>query len=695
MPTPSTTPSSTPRRVLDGDAVETLLKQQGVDDAEQAYVLEASNEGFDSILDLSACPKLRTLNVNGNRLKDLRHLQGAPHLRELKAGNNRLEDADDVEFCKELETLHLHNNPGLEKAPRSLGKLRHLRTLRLDRCGLVDLGAGLKNCNSIRMLDLSGNCISALSTSLASLAGLVELDLSGNELKRIPTGALDGCRATLESLKLSDNELGASPVQEPSELVNGVQRKLRRLPAKKNKRSGPLDGLQRFASLKTLHVAGNRFCSFAAFPLLSDLNELDIARNRLESLKGLSTKCPSVDVLDASDNAIGDLGGLAGSLGALSHLAELRLKGNPCVPLQRPQTGRRPQSRSRPVSRNGKPEKTPAWALVCARACTTLELLDDFQLKDGQAAPPSEKKPQHVRQVEPMADTDLRAQKFRALLQGARSTLRDIEQKEVALVAGGCKPPPVRPKPPSKDYARENALAKKLSGLERALAFNKTKPEVEVAKPVLAPVTPPQAVDRAFAIDEDDESFLERRREAWAEEKVEELVIDSDSSDDEGPPPKTPVLVAPSPLRELPPELQKTLDVFLTNTATPAQLKEAAETTAEALKACLTAGGLEQPSDDDSVDDPEAFAIKAKYESAKLDYENAMKSALDEKSGFGDSEDDDAQWPPDASGFMGTETPQTSPKKPRKTTPPVARRPPKKKAAFVVPRRGSKDAVHI
>ena len=212
-------------------------------------------------------------------------------------------------------------------------------------------------------------------------------------------------------------------------------------------------------------------------------------------------------------------------------------------------------------------------------------------------------------------------------------------------------------------------------------------------KPVLAPVTPPQ-VD--FAIDEDDESFLERRREAWAKEKVEELVIDSDSSDDEGAEQKTPVLVAPSPLRELPPELQKTLDVFLTNTATPAQLKEAAETTAEALKACLTAGGLEQPeSDSDSVDDPEAFAIKAKYESAKVDYEAAMKSALDEKSGFGDSEDEDAQWPPDASGFMGTETPVSSPPKPRKTTPPVARRPPKKKAAFVVPRRGSKDAVHL
>ena len=389
------------------------------------------------------------------------------------------------------------------------------------------------------MLDLSGNCISALSTALASLSGLVELDLSGNELKRLPQGALDGCRATLESLKLSDNELGASVIQEPSELVNGVQRKLRRLPAKKARKSGPLDGLQRFAALKTLHVAGNRFSSFAAFPLLSELNELDIARNRLESLDGLATKCPAVDVLDASDNGIGDLGGLAGSLGALSHLAEFRLKGNPCVPLQRPKSSR-PKSRSRPASRAG--TKAPAWALVCARACTTLELLDDFQLKNGETAPPSEKKPHPVRQVEPMADTDKRAQEVpRPCCRGRVPRLRVMEQKEVALVAGGCKPPPQRPRPAPRDYSTNNALAKKLSGLERALAFNKTKPEVEVTKPVLAPVTPPQAVDFGPSIDDDDESFLERRREAWAEEKVEELVIDSDSSDDEGVDQKTPV----------------------------------------------------------------------------------------------------------------------------------------------------------
>ena len=39
----------------------------------------------------------------------------------------------------------------------------------------------------------------------------------------------------------------------------------------------------------------------------------------------------------------------------------------------------------------------------------------------------------------------------------------------------------------------------------------------------------------------------------------------------------------PLPLARIPPTPED-LDVFLTNTATPAQLKEAAETTAEALK---------------------------------------------------------------------------------------------------------------
>ena len=43
---------------------------------------------------------------------------------------------------------------------------------------------------------------------------------------------------------------------------------------------------------------------------------------------------------------------------------------------------------------------------------------------------------------------------------------------------------------------------------------------------------------------------------------------------------------------------------------------------------------------------------------------------------------------PTRPGFMGTETPLSSPPKPRKTTPPVARRPPKKKAASSS-RRGS------
>ena len=681
-----------PRRVLDADSIEKLLEKHGVD-VDQAYVLEAANEGFEALVELSSCPKLRTLNVNGNRLIDLRQLNGAPHLRELKAGNNRLEDADDIEFCKELETLHLHNNPKLEKAPRSVGRLRHLRTLRLDRCGIVDVGSGLKNCASLRILDLSGNCISGLGSSLASLSGLVELDLSGNELKRIPSGALDGCRASLQELRLADNELGFVQV-EPTPLINGVQRKLRRLPAKKQAKAkrtnGPLDGLQRFSNLRSLHLAGNRFSSFVAFPLLSDLAELDVARNRLHDLSGLATKAPSLDVLDASENAIGDLGHLAQALGELSSLAELRLQGNPCVPHVRPKTSR-PVSRARPVSRKG-PEKPPAWALVCARAAPTLELLDDFHLKNG-APSDAEMRPAKVsRSIEPIGDTDARAVQFRALLGGARATLRDMGRKEVALIAGGCAPPPERPKPTPKDYSGDNALAKRLSGLERALTFGKQQPE-DVIKAPLLNTTPVKVVDEAFAINDGDESFLHRKREAWAEEKVEDLHIDSDSSDDEW----TGAVVAPSPRRELPPELQTQLDVFLTNTATPAQLQDAAQATAEALKACLQAG--QQDSDSDSIDDPEAFAIRTKYEGAKLDYEAAMKSVADEKSGFGDSDaDSDTAWPPDASGFCGTDDPLSpSPAKParRTTPPPVARRSPKKKAAFVVPRRGSKDVVSL
>ena len=135
--------------------------------------------------------------------------------------------------AKSSETLHLHNNPGLEKAPRCLGKLRHLRTLRLRQVWFrrvrfwpeelqFDTRVGFERQLHLCALDF-------ISVSLGiSGAGPV-----GKRAETNTTRRLDGCRATLESLKLSDNELGASVIQEPSELVNGVQRKLRRLPAKK------------------------------------------------------------------------------------------------------------------------------------------------------------------------------------------------------------------------------------------------------------------------------------------------------------------------------------------------------------------------------------------------------------------------------------------------------------------------------
>ena len=148
------------RHVLDSDRVLQLMEMNGILEPEKAYVLEAANLHLEDIYDLSDVPRLRTLDVTNNRLTNLRNLVGVRHLRELRAGTNRIDDADDVGVCKELEALYLQDNL-LEEAPRTLGGLRSLKTLRLDRWGTKWANADCLKCNMdnpFEVENLVANC---------------------------------------------------------------------------------------------------------------------------------------------------------------------------------------------------------------------------------------------------------------------------------------------------------------------------------------------------------------------------------------------------------------------------------------------------------------------------------------------------------------------------------------------------------
>ncbi|KAK7253838.1 oxidoreductase [Aureococcus anophagefferens] len=584
------------RHVLDSDRVLQLMEMNGILEPEKAYVLEAANLHLEDIYDLSDVPRLRTLDVTNNRLTNLRNLVGVRHLRELRAGTNRIDDADDVGVCKELEALYLQDNL-LEEAPRTLGGLRSLKTLRLDRCRLSgSVGPGLAGCAALTSLDLSGNALASFA-GLASLGSLTELDMSRNGLTAVPLGALEGCRATLAELRLGDNEIGsvaldaAAPADNPeaddestdapgeglnpvpARMLSGIQRKMknrrkapgaRRPPAgpadgRARARRGPLDGLKAFHNLKTLVLARNHLASTQALPKFAGLVELDVSENRVADLGALAAVAPNLDVLNVGGNRLDDISAVVEAL--------------------RPGTS----GASRPCTAAA---GAPGWALLCARAFAKLEVLDDLRVEqpsaDGDggdddasaplptAAPAIKPLATHhtktLERLEPMDDTDARVAAFRRRLAGVRGTLRELEVKEMKLMykdddaqsprtlrkRRGAEPNAMLPKPP-----QAPELAKKLNSLERALSFGRPARPADAPRPSPArspersskpgpadgAPPPPPSFDEQFQADA--AADMDRRDAAdsalddaktW-KARVDEMIREdsgSDSSDDEG-----------------------------------------------------------------------------------------------------------------------------------------------------------------
>ncbi|KAH8069196.1 oxidoreductase [Aureococcus anophagefferens] len=608
----------------------------------------AANLHLEDIYDLSDVPRLRTLDVTNNRLTNLRNLVGVRHLRELRAGTNRIDDADDVGVCKELEALYLQDNL-LEEAPRTLGGLRSLKTLRLDRCRLSgSVGPGLAGCAALTSLDLSGNALASFA-GLASLGSLTELDMSRNGLTAVPLGALEGCRATLAEVRLGDNEIGsvaldaAAPADNPeaddestdapgeglnpvpARMLSGIQRKMKNRrkalarggrPARGRPRArgAAPDGLKAFHNLKTLVLARNHLASTQALPKFAGLVELDVSENRVADLGALAAVAPNLDVLNVGGNRLDDISAVVEAL--LEVLDDLRVE----QPSADGDGG--DDDASAPL-----PTAAPAIKPLATHHTKTLERL------------------------EPMDDTDARVAAFRRRLAGVRGTLRELEVKEMKLMykdddaqsprtlrkRRGAEPNAMLPKPP-----QAPELAKKLNSLSAVLRAARAAdaPRPSPARspersskpgPADGAPPPPPSFDEQFQADA--VADMDRRDAAdsalddaktW-KARVDAMIREdsgSDSSDDEGAgyaeasrKADAALLrsLATDPAPEAPPA---TFDPSPVDMDDPAVPLAAALADADAL-----------PVNVDLDDDPDAFATRAKYESMMQDYTEAMEAA--------------------------------------------------------------------
>ena len=481
------------RKVLDRAEIKRILGSEET----EVYSLDAHGRKLRDISDLSTLPRLRCLDVSWNGLRAVRHLDGLKQLRDVRASNNAIEEVD-VARCR-LETLDLHDNQ-LSQAPE-LPKT--LRTLSLARNQITNLRP-LAHA-TLTHLDLSGNSLTSIASVLSNLASLTELDLSRNEIRDVPQGALDACRATLLELRLGDN-LIADVTEEEKSLTKGTSSKkslnstasettkllrsklnqqdenIKRVKAgakvadlkattkvlgeetkkpliaqqQKTERTirTPLEGLRQLTTLRTLALPRNQITRTAVLPRIGSLAELDLQGNRVETIEGISAAFPKLDVIHLGGNRLADLGAVVEGLKDLTDLAELHLAGNPCAT----------RTTRLPTSRPTTSDAAPGWAVVCARALPKLQVLDDLRVDDKLTKLDS-KHAKGLEKLEPLADVEPTASAFRRSLDDVKSSLKQLRAAESHVVS-------TRPRTP----------------LDRALNFSNAASKVEPST-FLAPAT--------------------------------------------------------------------------------------------------------------------------------------------------------------------------------------------------------------
>nr|GAT60802.1 predicted protein [Mycena chlorophos] len=147
------------------------------------------------ISNLHSCAALRSLELGGNRIRKIEHLDALVNLEELWLGKNKITKLANLSTLKKLRILSLQSNR-ITKL-ENLAELDSLEELYLSHNG-VERMEGLEENTKLTTLDLGNNFIPEIE-NISHLSNLEELWISGN---KIPTlHALDSQLKNISSLR--------------------------------------------------------------------------------------------------------------------------------------------------------------------------------------------------------------------------------------------------------------------------------------------------------------------------------------------------------------------------------------------------------------------------------------------------------------------------------------------------------------
>uniref|UniRef100_A0A8C9Y2C2 FLII actin remodeling protein n=1 Tax=Sander lucioperca TaxID=283035 RepID=A0A8C9Y2C2_SANLU len=251
-----------------------------LENSRNMLVLNLSHNSIDSIPNqlFINLTDLLYLDLSDNKLDSLPpQMRRLVHLQTLTLNNNPLMHAQlrQLPAMVALQTLHLRNTQRTQSnMPTSLEGLTHLADVDLSCNDLTRVPECLYSLGSLKRLNLSSNQISELSLCIDQWTQLETLNLSRNQLTSLPSAI---CKLSkLKKLYVNSNKLDFDGV--PPGV--GKLSSLTEFMAANNNLELIPEGLCRCGKLKKLVLNKNRLVTLPeAIHFLTDLEMLDVREN--------------------------------------------------------------------------------------------------------------------------------------------------------------------------------------------------------------------------------------------------------------------------------------------------------------------------------------------------------------------------------------------------------------------------------